>query len=489
VREDDGVGLTRAEFVRDGARAGAGLVLCGAAGRVLDAGAAVAAGSGTGVHHFHSRPDLRPPELTILRSSPKSEGLLFLAPSSGPGQRGVLMLDEAGTVVYFHPTTPHTAMNFRAARYRGEPVLTWWEGKAESGLGRGTHVIMDSSYRVVARLPAGAGLESDLHEFIITPHDTALVTSYEVRSANLAAVGGPAFGQVIGGVVQELAIPSGRVLFEWRSLDHVAIEETHAVYQGHPLDYFHVNSIDLAADGNLIVSARNTWGVYKVSRRSGEVVWRLGGKRSDFAMGRGTVFAWQHDARHHGDTVTIFDDGAAPQVEPQSRVLVIKLDLAARRATLVRAYKHRPNRLVTQFMGNAQVLPNGNVVVGWGNEPYVTEFGPGGAILFDAKLPHGGQNYRAFRFAWSGRPTTRPAVAAPGGRHGSILYVSWNGATAVRSWRLLAGPRPGALAPAGSRRRTGFETALTPPPGSRYAAAVALDRHGRELGRSKPIRV
>ncbi len=481
--------LTRAEFVRGGARAGAGLLLLGGAGRALEAGAALAAAPGVGVHHFHSRPDLRPPVLTVLRSLPGPEGRLFLAPSSGPGQRGVLILDENGAVVFFHPTTPHTAMNFRAARYHGKPALTWWEGKAESGLGRGTHVIMDASYRVVARLPAGGGRQSDLHEFIITPHNTALVTSYEVRSANLSSIGGPAFGKVIGGVVQELAIPSGRVLFEWRSLDHVAVEETHAAYRGHPLDYFHVNSIDLAADGNLLVSARNTWAVYKVSRQSGGVVWRLGGKRSDFTMGNGTVFAWQHDARHHGDTVSIFDDGAAPQVEPQSRVLVIKLDVAAKRATLVRKLVHRPNRLVTQFMGNAQLLANGNVVVGWGNEPYVTEFGPGGAILFDAKLPHGGQSYRAFRFAWSGHPTTPPAIVAPRGRHGSTVYVSWNGATAVRAWRLLAGARAGQLDPAGTHRKTGFETALEPPPGSRYAAAVALDRHGKELGRSKPVRV
>ena len=214
-------------------------------------------------------------------------------------------------------------MNFRTARYRGKPVLTWWEGKADAGLGRGTHVIMDQSYSELARIPAGDGRQSDLHEFVITPRSTALVTSYEVRPANLSAVGGPVGGKVIGGVVQELALPSGRVLFEWRSLDHVQVEETHAAVPGHPLDYFHVNSIDLASDGNLIVSARNTWAVYKVSRRSGNVIWRLGGKRSDFEMGRGTVFAWQHDARHHGtDLVSIFDNGAAPQVEPQSRVLV-----------------------------------------------------------------------------------------------------------------------------------------------------------------------
>ena len=133
------------------------MLLLGVAGRLLDAGAALAALRPGGVRHFHSRLDLRPPELTVLRSAAKPEGLLFLAPSSGPGERGVLILDETGDVVYFHPTTPHTAMNFRAAHYRGEPVLTWWEGSTDRGLGRGTHVILDSSYRVVARFPPAAG--------------------------------------------------------------------------------------------------------------------------------------------------------------------------------------------------------------------------------------------------------------------------------------------------------------------------------------------
>ena len=289
--------------------------------------------------------------------------------------------------------------------------------------------------------------------------------------------------------MQELALPSGRVLFEWRSLDHISIEETHAAFRGHPLDYFHVNSIDLLADGNLLVSARNTWAVYKVSRASGEVIWRLGGKRSDFTMGRGTVFAWQHDARHHGgDRVTIFDDGAAPRVQAQSRVLLLKLDAAQKRATLVRSYAHHPNRLLSQFMGNAQLLPDGHVVVGWGNEPYVTEFGRNGESC-STQSCRGGMNYRAFRFSWPGAPTNDPVLVAPGGRHGRKAYVSWNGAKAVAAWRLRAGRAAGALAAVGAKAKRSFETVLEVPDGLRYAEAVALDRHGREIGRSRTIRI
>jgi hypothetical protein len=490
-RMEEQGGWTRAALLERAAGLAAGLTIVGGAGGLARAGSALAASGAAAsraVWHFVSRRDLRPPRLTVLHAGPTADGYLFLAPSSGPGQRGLLIADAAGDPVWFHPTTPHTAMNFRAARYKGKPVLTWWEGKATSGLGTGTHVILDSSYRTVARIPAGGGRQSDLHEFLITPHDTALVSSYELRTADLSAAGGPANGQAIGGVVQELALPSGRVLFEWRSLDHVAVAETHARYTGHPLDYFHVNSIELTSDGHLLVSARNTWGVYKVNRRTGEVMWRLGGKRSDFEMGAGTVFAWQHDARVAGNgRISIFDDGGEPQVEPQSRALLI--ELRGGRAKLLRKYTHRPGRINSRFMGNAQVLGNGNVLVGWGSEPYLTEFAPDGSIRFDARLPRGGQNYRALRFTWDGRPSIPPAVAYSfvGGKR--RLHASWNGATDVVSWLVETGPARGRLAPSQTVPRHGFETVIWVPKGARYARVVALDKAGKRLGHSQAIRV
>lgn len=401
-----------------------------------------------------------------------------------------MILDARGDVVWFRPTTPNTAMNFRTAMYKGAPVLTWWEGKADRGLGRGTHVVLDSTYRQIARLPAGDGRQSDLHEFKLTARGTAIVTSYEVRDVNLSGVGGPSSGKVIGGIVQEIAIPSARVLFEWRSLDHVAVEESHTVYDGHPYDYFHVNSVDIDADGHLIVSARNTWTVYKVHRKTGKVIWRLGGKKSDFQMGPGTSFAWQHDARHHaeGRQISIFDNGAAPPVEPQSRVLVIELDRHGRRAKLVRHYTH-PKRLLAPFMGNAQLLPNGDIVVGWGGLPYVTEFRRDGSLRFDARLPAGGQNYRAFRLPWVGRPHDAPRLVSHRAAGRRLLYASWNGATEAVAWRLDAGATRDALQPVLTKPKRGFETSLSVPKGGGFAAAVALDAQGGVLGRSQTLRL
>jgi hypothetical protein len=153
-------------------------------------------------------------------------------------------------------------------------------------------------------------------------------------------------------------------------------------------------------------------------------------------------------------------------------------------ASLVRKYSHRPGRLVSKFMGNAQVLDNGNVLVGWGGEPYVTEFAPDGSIVFDAKLPRGGQNYRAYRFPWVGKPSRPPRIKAQPGRR---IYVSWNGATEVAAWRLHSGPRVGALTTVHTLPKHGFETMFTVPSGDHFASAVALDAHGKPLGHSPTI--
>lgn len=490
---DAGGGVTRGRLLRGAAGLGAAAALGGAGygvHRLLQGVKIVAEPGATRpsertVRSFVSRPDLRPPRVDVVRRADGvASGHVFVAPSSGPGQRGVLILDDGGDVVWFHPTEPLTAMNFRAAVYRGQPVLTWWEGKSEHGLAVGECVIVDRSYREIARLPSDAdGRPLDLHEFLITSRDTALVASYEVKRVDLRGLGGTRRHRVIGRIVQELRIPSMRAVFEWHSLDHVAPWESHQEV-GPRFDYFHLNSIDVDADGNLLLSARNTWAVYKIDRRTGRVIWRLGGKMSDFAMGKGTFFAWQHDARSHegGRIVTIFDNGAAPRVAPQSRAIALSLDTRARRAALERAYVHG---LVARKTGSAQLLPNGDMLVGWGSEPYFTEYAPDGRIVFDARLPRGGQTYRALRFPWTGTPTDPPTLVSAGG----LLHASWNGATEVAAWELRAGAGPATLDDVGAVPRQGFETVLSPPSNARYAAVIALDGKGAPLGTSPTIRI
>jgi len=478
--------LTRTDFLR---LLGGGAVVLAGGYRLTDAWSAATPPPEHTVHSYVSRPDLRPPVVSVTRKGPVAHGLLFLGPFHAPEQQGALIVDNHGEPVWFRRTGKSAVTNLRVAVFEGKPVLTWWEGATKQGLGEGAFVVADQRYREIARFDAAAGRPSDLHEMIVTPHGTALVSSYETHPADLTSVGGPRKGQVVGGVVQELEVPSGRRLFEWKSLAQVKIGEAHQAVAKGPYDYFHLNSIEPTPDGNVLVSGRNTWAVYLVDRGSGEVRWRLGGKKSDFAMGPRTRFAWQHDARwHDAGEVSLFDNGAAPKVHPESRGLRLAVDTKRMRARLVHAYTHAPSVLGIA-LGSVQRLANGNWLVSWGTAPYFTEFGPDGRVRLDGALPDERWTYRTLRFPWVGRPTDRPAAAVRPTTGSSYLHVSWNGATEVVAWALHTGATAGALTRSATHPKLGFETALELPTTARYAAAVALDRRGARLGQSPTIRV
>jgi hypothetical protein len=448
---------------------------------------------------FRTRPDLSPRAVDVaMQPHDSAPGYVFVAPKkSGPGQGGPLIVDKSEQVVWFHPVWEKAprAMDFKVQNYRGEPVLTW---------GAGDHLILDSSYNEIARFHAGNGYRGargkpdDHHEFLISPEDTALITIYNPVRGDLSLIGGPKDGVVWEGMVQELDIESGEVLFEWHSLDHVDLEETYIspsadVHVRSGIDYFHINSIDVDHDGNLLVSARRTSCVYKIHRESGEVIWRLGGKKSDFEMRPGTRFAYQHDARRQSDgTITIFDNGTtvihkgSPRANEESRGIVLELDEEKMTASLVGEYTH-PDKLFADAGGNMQVLPNGNVIIAWGRALVFSEFSKDGELLFSASFPTNG-SYRAFRFPWMGHPSDQPAAVAERASEEEVrVYASWNGATQVAAWEVLAGPSPDQLESLGSVPRDGFETAVLVRTAEPYVVVRAKDRSGRVLGATEPV--
>jgi hypothetical protein len=440
-----------------------------------------------GTAAYVSEPGLRPPTLTVSTLNHPTPGYLFVSTLTGPGQRGPMIVDNAGNIVFFRPLDT-VAINVRRQFFQGKPVLTWWEGAiSKIGTGEGECVILDQTYRTVARVQAGNGYKADVHEFLLTAKGTALITVYNSVQTDLTSVGGPAAGTVLDSIVQEIDVATGRVLFEWHSLDHVPLTDTYAPVLD-PFDYFHINSIDVDLDGNLLLCARNTSAVYKVDRSSGAVLWRLAGRSSDFALGRGATFMYQHDARAHTDgTITLFDDGPGPSSQ-QSRAIRLGLDLGGMRADLLQDYRH-PDPLVSVAMGNAQVLDGDAMLVGWGTQPYVTEFGPAGDVRFDAKFDGGAWNYRSFRDTWVGKPVTKPSVAAI--RRGAVVnvYASWNGSTETAAWRVAAGATPAALAPVATAPARGFETAIRIAGRPRYVSVTALDRRHRPLGASRAVAV
>lgn len=447
--------------------------------------------------HFVSRPALLPPRVDMTEASSRAtSGFVFLGPKKDVVQAGPMIVDNTGQLVWFQPLDTRAITDFRVQSYDGKPVLTWWRGKAVDGIGDGYYVIVDSTYREVARVHAGNGLAGDVHEFLITPQGTALITVYHRVARDLSAIGGPKHGALWEGVVQEVEITSGRVLFEWHSAEHVAPAESYLPVppvangpKAAPYDYFHLNSIDVEPNGDLLISARNTHAVYEIRRSNGDIAWRLGGKRSDFAMGPGTNFAWQHDARRQPDgTLTVFDNGAAPKIEDHSRVLVLAVNTTTRRATLRRSYQH-PRGLLASSQGNAQFLGNGHVMVGWGSEPFFSEFDRAGNLLLDGHFGSGADSYRVFRFPWRGQPTDDPAIAATRDGDDVLVSTSWNGATQVARWQVRVGDDPNHLVPVLSAPKTQFETTLIIPSGPRYVQVRALNARGAVIGSSAELEV
>lgn len=211
-------------------------------------------------------------------------------------------------------------------------------------------------------------------------------------------------------------------------------------------------------------------------------------RRCSRAASASRAIAYQHDARELPDgRLSIFDNGGVPKVHSQSRAVQIALNLQTKTATLVRQYTHSP-ALSSASQANFQTLPNGGAFIGW-EVPYFTEYSPTGQVLFDAHLHGSNESYRAYRFQWTGNPTEAPAITASMSTKGPVtLYASWNGATRVASWRVLAGPSPQQLAPLTTAARDGFETAIGTPGPEPYVAVQALDSAGNVIGTSHTIK-
>jgi hypothetical protein len=448
--------------------------------------------------HFHSEPSLEPPGVVVTTRTPgqSQPGDIFAAPYSGPGPPGTMIFDEAGNLVWFHalPKNASAATNLQVQQLGGQPVLTWWQGYIPpQGFGQGEEIIANSSYQQIGHVRAGNGYSADLHDFKITPQGTALLTVFNPIDCNLSVVGGPSGGAVTDSVFQEIDLRTGLVRREWHSLDHVPMGDsyslaTHASKQW-PFDYFHINSIDQRADGTTLISARNTWAMYELSTTSGRVASTIGGHHSGVKLGSGTHTAYQHDANTLPDgTISVFDNGSVPKVHPQSRGLVLALDAQSDSASVVAQYEHSP-ALTSDSQGNIQQLANQDMFVGWGSEPYFSEYSAGGQLLFDAHMHGSYESYRGYRFPWTGTPASVPQIAASGVSNGRVkVFASWNGDTRTATWRVLAGGSAQTLAPVASAARSGFETAIVTPRTAPYVAVQALDASGAVLGTSRAIR-
>jgi hypothetical protein len=459
--------------------------------------------------HFVTEPGLTPPRITVTKTSKRARGhgdvLLTPLPSPvvhpesnntvtinpvGPG--GPMIVDGAGNLVWFRQLAPpEVAANLRLQQFHGRKVLTWWEGTvtpAAFGLGGG--VIANHAYNAIRVVHAGNGYPMDLHEFELTKDGDALFTIYSPILIHLPGTPEGMLSPLLDSIVQEVDVKTGLVVWEWHSYGHIPLETSQATPQNSAsYDAFHINAIQALKHDRVLISARDTSGIYKVDRASGRILWTLGGKGTDFRFGPGALFNLQHDAHMLSNgRISMFDDGAGPPMfNPYSRGLILQLDHRRHRATLVRQFA-RSASTSAQSEGSLQRLPDGNVFVGFGSEPFFSEFSSRGKLLFDASLPQDDGTYRTYRFPWSATPKTSPAVVAQRtGPSAVSVYASWNGATRVAKWEVLGGASAGSLRRVATVRKRSFETRVDLSTPATVFAVRALDSKGRRLGGSAAV--
>jgi hypothetical protein len=260
----------------------------------------------------------------------------------------------------------------------------------------------------------------------------------------------------------------------------------------YPWDYVHINSVDPGSSGDLLVSSRNTWTIYDLSLRTGVINWRLGGSHSSFKGSSATRTYWQHDAEFQsGGLISVFDNGSDPAKEKQSRGLLLNPNLTTHTVSLVKQFVNPSKTLLASSQGNLLSLPGEDWLMGYGGLPNFTEYNSSGQVLLDGTLGKNVQDFRTYLFPWSGQPTsTSPSIAAaPGAGGGITVSVSWNGATQVASWRVLAGASASALAPVATAAKTAaFQTTIAAPSAGPYVAVQALNGEGAVIGTSATVR-
>jgi EmrB/QacA subfamily drug resistance transporter len=463
----------------------------------------------TDTYSYVTAPGLHPPKIRTDQktlTAALAPGYIFMANFYNvnyppiTGQSGPLILNDKMQPVWFKPVPiDDVAGNLAPQTYEGKPALSWWQGIVTNtgATETGEDIVVNQHYKTVATLRGKDGWKLTLHEFVIRGND-AWVTANKDIPYDLSRYGGAYNGAIEDSAVQEYDLRTGRLLFSWDAIDHIPPGDSYATLptNGFPWDAYHVNSIDVLGNGTFLVSMRDMWAAYLVDIKSKRIIWTLGGRHSSFKIAPSAEFQWQHDVylQDGGREVTMFDDhccqltggGTYVAADGNSRALTLRLDQQTRTATLLHQYGAGVYPSV-DYMGDLEPLSNGNVFVGWGSDPYFTEFTKNGTPLLDAVLPGSDLSYRAYVDPWVGQPSSPPAAAARRAGSATDVYASWNGATQVTSWRVLAAAG-GKLRRVAQAAKGGFETKIRLAGSYASFEVQALNAAGKVIGTSKTFR-
>lgn len=458
--------------------------------------------------HFVSEPELHPPDVTINKADPSLEGDIFTNSLAAPaihvgskllefepvGPGGLMILNPEGKLLWWDQMPKGIgSANLELAKYENKQVLTWWQGKVtEAAFGEGEGIIANTSYEPIAHVYAGNGLHADIHELSVTNSGQAWLDAYELVCLPTCTEENP---PTVDAVVQEIDIHTGLVMWEWHAMRDIPSSESEVPPTNGVFDPYHINSIQPLPEHRLLVSLRDTSGMYLLEQDTGDIIWQIAGKTSSFTRGKGSRFYFQHDAHLEGrklDRLTLFDDEGGPPIYGGSRGLILELNMKKMKVHVVREYLRAGTS--AQAEGSMEVMPGGEAVVGFGNTQYFSEFSEKGGehkkgvLLFDAEFPKGDGTYRVFRYPWEGTPNTLPAVAAENEGPGEVdVYASWNGATNVANWEVLAGESRTSLTPVATAPWSNFETKIPVMSSDTVFEVKALNKEGKVLATSEPV--
>ncbi|KAH6898136.1 ASST-domain-containing protein [Thelonectria olida] len=442
---------------------------------------------------------------------------IFIGAVYGKMRAGPMILDAKDLSLVYADQHYDNSYTSQMQEMNGTKYLVFWEGVHNRGHANGWGLVFDENYNLKWNVTASGFKEdalADMHEMRITPDGTAIFTVYWSIAWDATPFGGPKDGLLMDSGFQEVDLATNEVLFTWAATDHFDVKDTHARYgdgfgvgDNSGFDFFHINSVDKTEDGNYLISSRHLWTIALIDGKDGHVIWALGGARNQFldlSDGKATNIGWQHDARFYKNQshITMFDNHGEqtgpckPEHGCNSRGLHLEIDTQAMTARIVQEYYH-PAQINSGAMGGLSQLDNGNVMVGWGYNPGFVEYTPDGKPVMDVQRGkfHEFQAdmfaYRVSKHHWTGRPNWLPSAAIEAPHRTTekaTVWLSWNGATDIASWVVLASDFANTLNGhenvVAVANRTGFETKiyLGNQTSHRYMAAAALTKEGTILG-------
>jgi hypothetical protein len=419
------------------------------------------------------------PKFTATTLKGTAKGKIFIGNWSMSGDRHYMMILENDGTPYYYKRLPSA----HTRDFKLQPTGTLTRRVYDD---LNCFVEMDSQYVNIDTLRCGHGYGTDEHEVQLLPNHHAFLIGLDYHQVDMskAVVDGNPNATVIGNTVQELD-EHHNVVFEWRSWDNYAI--TDAIYEnltGGTVDYVHMNSIAIDYDSNLVVSARHLSEVTKINRKTGKVMWRLGGVHNQFRFANDAYgLSYQHDVRPvpgKPNAYTMMDNGNhhSPNF---SRAIELQLDTAQMVAIKVWEYRHTPSDYYTYFMGNVQRLSNGNTYIDWGDAPLPkgTEVTPSGEVVYEANFEKSAYAYRAFRFDWESVLKIPYLIAEAYPDRVSLIFNKF-GDKKVKRYIVYAGTSPKPTTPIDSTTQTWIDLTNFTSGQTYYFRVTARDSAGVE---------